>query len=50
VITAPIWALVSSILFFDLGGGRGVQASPAEPAPAEPPPAQPPPPPDAPAA
>jgi hypothetical protein len=48
VITAPIWALVSSILFFDLGGGPGVQASPTEPAPVEPSPAEPPPPPDAP--
>jgi hypothetical protein len=45
VITAPIWALVASILFFDLGGGAGVAASPTEPAPVEPPP-----PPEAPAA
>jgi hypothetical protein len=45
VITAPIWALVASILFFDLGGGAGVAAAPTEPAPVEPPP-----PPEAPAA
>jgi len=45
VNTAPIWALVASILFFDLGGGAGVAASPTEPAPVEPPP-----PPEAPAA
>jgi hypothetical protein len=50
VITAPIWALVSSILFFDLGGGRGVQTSPAEPTAVEPQPTEPPPPPDTPAA
>jgi len=50
VITAPIWALVASILFFDLGGGRGVQTSPTEPAPVEPAPSEPPPPPEAPAA
>ncbi|HSD23880.1 MAG TPA: hypothetical protein VLB79_06070 [Solirubrobacterales bacterium] len=50
VITAPIWALVSSILFFDLGGGRGVQTSPAEPAAVEPQTTEAPPPPDAPAA
>ena len=51
VITAPIWALVASILFFDLGGGAGVAASPTEPAPVEPPPpTEAPPPPDAPAA
>ncbi|HKH41372.1 MAG TPA: YciC family protein [Solirubrobacterales bacterium] len=50
VLTAPIAALVASILFFDLGGGRGVATSPAEPAPVEPPPSQPPPPPEAPAA
>jgi hypothetical protein len=49
VITAPIWALVASILFFDLGGGVGVETSPAEPAPVEPPPSEPPPP-EAPAA
>jgi hypothetical protein len=48
VITAPVWALVASILFFDLGGGSGVQTSPA--APVEPPVSEPPPPPDAPAA
>jgi hypothetical protein len=50
VLTAPVAALVSSILFFNLGGGSGVQASPAEPAPVEPPPSEPPPPPEAPAA
>lgn len=48
VVTAPVWALVSSILFFDLGGGKGVQTSPAEPAAVEPPteprPTEPPPP------
>ena len=49
VLTAPIAALVASILFFDLGGGQGVQTSPAEPAAVEPPPEQPPPP-EAPAA
>jgi hypothetical protein len=46
VITAPVWALVASILFFDLGGGQGVQMAP--PAPGEP--TEPPPPPEAPAA
>jgi Uncharacterised protein family (UPF0259) len=50
VLTAPIAALVASILFFDLGGGQGVQAAPAEPQPAEPPTPTEPPPPDAPAA
>jgi hypothetical protein len=49
VITAPVWALVASILFFDLGGGQGVQTAPAAPAPTEQPPTEPPPP-DAPAA
>jgi hypothetical protein len=49
VLTAPIAALVASILFFDLGGGHGVQTSPAEPAAVEPPSEQPPPP-EAPAA
>jgi hypothetical protein len=38
VITAPVWALVASILFFDLGGGQVVQTAPAQPAPTEPPP------------
>ena len=50
VLTAPVAALVSSILFFELGGGRGVQTSPAEPAAVEPAPSEPPPPPEAPAA
>jgi hypothetical protein len=50
VLTAPVWALVSSILFFDLGGGRGVQTSPAEPSAVEPPPSEPQPPPETPAA
>jgi hypothetical protein len=50
VLTAPIAALVASILFFDLGGGQGVQTSAAEPAPVEPPPSEPPPPPETPAA
>jgi hypothetical protein len=49
VITAPVWALVASILFFDLGGGQGVQPSPTEPAQVEQPPTEPPPP-EAPAA
>jgi hypothetical protein len=35
VIAAPVTALVSSILFFDLGGGRGA-ASPAPEAPEAP--------------
>jgi hypothetical protein len=39
VITAPIAALVSSILFFDLGGGRGAGMAPDTPAPATEPPA-----------
>ncbi len=34
VLTAPVAALVSSILFFDLGGGRGTSAAPSA---AEPP-------------
>jgi hypothetical protein len=50
IIAEPVAALVSSILFFDLGGGRGVQTSPAEPTPVEPPYSEPPPPPAAPAA
>jgi hypothetical protein len=32
IITAPVAALVSSILFFDLGGGAGVAAGPQPPA------------------
>jgi hypothetical protein len=39
VLTAPVAALVSSILFFDLGGGRGVATGPEPPAPAAEPPA-----------
>jgi hypothetical protein len=35
VIVAPVWALVASILFFDLGGGQGAQAAPATPTPTE---------------
>jgi hypothetical protein len=31
VITAPIWALVASILFFDLGGGAGAPTAPETP-------------------
>ena len=31
VITAPIWALVSSILFFDLGGGAAAPTAPQPP-------------------
>jgi hypothetical protein len=50
VIVAPVWALVASILFFDLGGGQGVQGTPVEPATAEPAVTEPPPPPEAPAA
>jgi hypothetical protein len=49
VITAPVWALVASILFFDLGGGQGAQTAPATSLPPEQPPAEPPPP-EAPAA
>jgi uncharacterized membrane protein YjgN (DUF898 family) len=44
VATAPVAALVSSILFFDLGGGAGGATAPAPP-PTEPPPAAEPPPP-----
>jgi hypothetical protein len=36
VITAPVAALVSSILFFDLGGGAGVATGPQPPAPEAP--------------
>jgi hypothetical protein len=51
VITAPVWALVASILFFDLGGGQGAPTTPATMAPTEAPqPTEAPPPPDAPAA
>jgi uncharacterized protein UPF0259 len=51
VLTAPIAALVASILFFELGGGQAVPTGPAEATPTEPPRAtEPPPPPDAPAA
>jgi hypothetical protein len=40
VLLAPIFGLVSSILFFDLGGGRGEPAAPpGEAPPAAPPPA-----------
>jgi hypothetical protein len=35
VITAPIWALVASILFFDLGGGAAAPSAPQPPAPTE---------------
>jgi hypothetical protein len=44
VITAPVWALVASILFFDLGGGQGSPTSPAEATAVEPPATEPPPP------
>lgn len=50
VITAPIFALAVTVMFFDLGGGRGGAApsAPAAPAaPAEPPRSEPPPPPPA---
>jgi hypothetical protein len=39
VATAPVAALVSSILFFDLGGGPGVPTTPESPTPADEPPA-----------
>jgi hypothetical protein len=39
VLTAPVWALVASILFFDLGGGSGAPTASVPPPPAaEPPP------------
>jgi hypothetical protein len=44
VITAPVWALVASILFFDLGGGQGAQTAPAPETTTPPPPTEPPPP------
>jgi hypothetical protein len=50
VITAPVWALVASILFFDLGGGQGVQTAPPPETTTGPPPPTEPPPPEAPAA
>jgi hypothetical protein len=50
VITAPVWALVASILFFDLGGGQDVQTAPPPETTMEPPPPTEPPPPEAPAA
>jgi hypothetical protein len=50
VLTAPIAALVASILFFDLGGGQGVATSPPGPSAMEAPPSEPSPPPEAPAA
>src|SRR5262245_9998973 len=52
VVTAPVAALVSSILFFDLGGGREAPSSPAEvpPSTESPEPTEPPEPPEAPAA
>jgi hypothetical protein len=37
ILAEPVVALVASVLFFDLGGGHGVQASPAEMPPTEPP-------------
>jgi hypothetical protein len=46
IVAEPLVALVSSVLFFDLGGGQGVQTAPAAPAA----PTEPPPPPEAPAA
>jgi len=45
-ITAPVYALAVSVLFFDLGGGSGVESVPGE-APAAPSPPSPPPPPPA---
>jgi hypothetical protein len=52
VLTAPVAALVSSILFFDLGGGQGAPSSRmVAPEPTEAPePTDAPPPPEAPAA
>lgn len=41
VITAPVFSLVSAILFFDLGGGQATAAAPAAPAEPPPPPAAP---------
>jgi hypothetical protein len=41
VLTAPIFSLVSAILFFDLGGGEAVATTPAAPAEPPPPPAAP---------
>jgi hypothetical protein len=41
VVTAPIFSLVSAILFFDLGGGGGAPSAPAAPAEPPPPPAAP---------
>jgi hypothetical protein len=35
IVTAPVWALVASILFFDLGGGAGAATAPAAAAPVE---------------
>ena len=49
ILAEPVVALVAGILFFDLGGGRGLQSAPAEPPAVEPPPSEPPPP-EAPAA
>ena len=40
ILTAPVAALVSSIMFFDLGGGVGAPPPPSEAPPAAPPPAQ----------
>jgi hypothetical protein len=38
-LTAPIWALVVSVLFFDLGGGKQREvAAPTPPPPPPPPP------------
>jgi hypothetical protein len=37
-ITAPIYSLAVSVMFFDLGGGRGAEAPAAPAAPVEPPP------------
>ncbi len=48
VITAPIYAIVASVLFFDLGGGAGIPDPAAPAAPTAPPPpaaSEPPPPP-----
>ena len=36
IVTAPVWALVASILFFDLGGGAGAPTGPTSAAVPEP--------------
>lgn len=41
VVTAPIFALVTAVLFFDLGGGAAATAAPGAPGEPPPPPAAP---------